>query len=108
MYIGWLNTVYMCASVSVCIGVCVCVCVCVCVWARAHVCIDIKNMCVCVCIVYVCAGVCVLPFDEFFYLYSYGCAVTLHLAYDYPSQVSNDTALIRMYNIHYYYSLQDR
>ena len=64
-------------------------CVCVC----EHVCMDIKNMFVCVCMVYVCARVWV---DEFFYLYSYECAVTLYPAYDYPSQVSNDTALIRI------------
>ena len=63
---------------------------------------------VCMCsyhhhMVYVCACVCLLPLDEFFYLYSSWCAVTLHLAYDYPSQVSNDTALIlglkRMVNL---------
>ena len=79
---------------------------CVCARAYEHVCLDIKNMCVCVHMVYVCACVCVLPLDEFFYFYSSWCAVTLHLTYDYPSQVSNDTASIHMYNIHYYYSLQ--
>ena len=60
-----------------------------CMGARVyeHVCIDIKNMCVCVRMVYVCACVCVLPLDEFFYLCSSWYAVTLYLAYDYPSQV---------------------
>ena len=65
---------------------------------------DIKHMCVCVCMVCVRACACVLPLDEL-YLYSSWCAVTLHLAYDCPSQVSNDTALMPMYNIHCYYSL---
>jgi len=86
-------------------------CVCVCVSVRA--CMYGYQKYVCMCsyhhhMVYVCACVCLLPLGEFFYLYSSWCAVTLHLAYDYPSQVSNDTALIRMYYIHYYYSLQDR
>ena len=78
-----------CVHLCLCAWACVCVCVCVCVYE--HVCMDIKNMCVCVRMVYICVCVCELPLHEFF---------------DYPSQVSNDTALIRLYNIHFYYSLQ--
>ena len=89
----------VCAWARACVCVCVCACVCVCVFTSMYVLISKIIMFVCVRMVYVCACVCVL---QFFYLYSSWCAVTLYLAYDYPSQVSNDTALIRMYNIHYY------
>ena len=113
----------MCMSACVHLCLCAWVCVCVCVCMGVHVCV---RGCVCV---YVCMSmyvwiskICVYVFVwytyvfayachhwmNFFYLYSSWCAVTLHLAYDYPSQVSNDTVLIRLYNIHYYYSLQDR
>ena len=96
--------VHLCLCAWACVCLCVCVCVCVCECVCKHVCMDIKNMCMCLYGICMCSCMGV----EFFYLYSYGCAVTLHLMYDYPSQVSNDAALIHMYNIHYYYSLQDR
>ena len=95
-----------CVHLSVCMGVRTCVCV------RTSMYVWILKICgyvfisssygirMCLCIR--------VTIRWIFYLYSSWCAVTLHLPYDYPSQVSNDTASIRMYNIHYYYSLQDR
>ena len=56
-YVHWC----MYAFVTLCPWVCVCARACV----YAHVCMDINNMCICVHMVYVCACVCVLPFDLF-------------------------------------------
>ena len=76
------------------VTMCMCAwaCVCVCVRVCEHVYMDIKHMCVCVCMVCVCACASI---RQIFYLYSYWCAVTLHLVYDCPSQVSNDTAYVQ-------------
>ena len=104
----WLGHV----PVTMCMGACVHLWLCI----HGRVCVHVRTRTygyqkyVCICSYGIRMCLCIrVTIRWIFSFVQFRCAVTyVYLPYDYPSQVSNDTALIRMYYIHYYYSLQDR